>query len=137
MGSIRRPSNSGSIGTKGIEFIRCVDGHEPQIHKIWCLGYDGVTLEVHLTAQIEVCAGTVGQFMTNYLAENGCRTPVIGQFSITGSVKLLGIPFSAWGHVLLFIENLQAPTATYGWGDANNSNQKWGVIQGELTEMLQ
>ena len=29
---------------------------------------------------------------------------------------------------LLFIENLQVPTVTSGWGDADNSNQEWGVI---------
>ena len=70
----------------------------------------------------------MGQFKTNYLAENGRRIPVIGQLSIYGSVKLLGILADAWGHVLPFIENLQAPTVPSGCGDTNTSNQNQGVF---------
>ena len=92
MGSICRPYDSGSGGTKGVEFIRCVDGQDPQIHEIWCLGSYGVTREVHLTAQIDVGAETVGQVLTQYLSENGRIIPVIGQISINGNFELLGIP---------------------------------------------
>ena len=69
--------------------------------------------------------------MTNYLAENGRRITVIGQISIKGSVKRLGIPSDAWGCGLPFIENIQDPTVTHGWGDEDTSNQKCLVIPGE------
>ena len=130
MGSIRRISDSGNGGTEGVKFIQFIDGQEPQIHEIWCLSYDGVTCEVHPTAQTDVVTGTVGQLTTNCLAENGRRIPVIGQLSINESVKLLGIPSKAWGRGLPFIKNFQAPTVLYGWGVADTSNQNWGIILG-------
>ena len=68
--------------------------------------------------------------MTNYLAENGCRIPFIGELFINGSIKILGIPAEAWGRGFPFIESLQAPTVTSGWGDANTCNQNWGVSPG-------
>ena len=91
MGSIYRPSNPGSGGTEDTKFIRCVDGREPQIHELWCLGLDNMTREVHPTAQVEVIAETVGEFMTNYLADKGRRISIIRQLSINGCVKILGI----------------------------------------------
>ena len=91
MGSIYPSSCYGSRSTKDVEFVQCVDCQDPQIHKIWCLGSVGVIREFHLTAQIDVGDGTVGQFMKNYLAENGHRIPVIGQLSINRSVKCLGV----------------------------------------------
>ena len=109
MGSIHVPADSASRGTEGVEFIQFVDGQEPQIHEILCLGTNGVTCEVHPTAQIDVGAKTIGQFTTQYLPENGCRIPVIGQICINGSVKILGIHADAWGYGLLFIENVQDP----------------------------
>ena len=77
MGYIRRSSDSGSGGTEDTKFVQCVDGGETQIHKLWCLGLDNITQEVHLTERVEVGAGTVGEFTTNYLAENGRRIPII------------------------------------------------------------
>ena len=71
MVSIRQNYDSGSGGTKCVVFIRCIDGHDPQIHEICCLGYDGITHEIHPTAQVDIGAGAVGQFTTNCLAENG------------------------------------------------------------------
>ena len=130
MGSIRQTSDSGSGGTKGVEFIWCVDGQDPQIHGIWCLCSDGVTREVHWTAQIEVGAGTVGKCTNNYLSENWHRIPIIGQISINGNVKLLGIPDFVRNGGLYFIENLQAPTVPSVWGGDDASNHKWGVIPG-------
>ena len=92
MGSICQISDSVCGGNKDVEFIQCVDGREPQINEMWCLGSDSVTREIHPTVQVEVGDGTVGQFTTNYLAENGRRIPIIGQLSINRIVKLLGIP---------------------------------------------
>ena len=39
MKSIRRPPDSGSRGTEDVNFIRCVDGQDTQLHKMWCLGW--------------------------------------------------------------------------------------------------
>ena len=70
MGSIRQTSNPGSRSTEDTAFVQCVDGREPQIHELWCLGLDNITCEVHPTSRVEFPAGTVGEFVTNYLAEN-------------------------------------------------------------------
>ena len=59
---------------------------------MWCFGLDNVTHEIHPIAQVEVGAGTVGEFTKNYLAKNGRRILIIGQLSINGSVLFLGIP---------------------------------------------
>ena len=64
MGPICWSSYCVSGGKKGVEFIQYVDDQEPQMHKIWCLISDGVTCEVHPTAQIDVGAETFGQFVT-------------------------------------------------------------------------
>ena len=125
MGSIHRPSDSGRGDTKGVGFFRCVDVQEPLINKIWCLGSDGVTREVHLTAQIYFNAETVGQFLTQYLTENGRIILVIGQIFINRGVKLLGIPADAWGCGFLFIENIECPIVPSSWGDVDTSNQNW------------
>ena len=125
MGYIRRPSDSGRGGTKYVDLIPCVDGQEPQIHKMWCLGSNGVTHKIHPTERVEVGARTMGQFTTNYLAENGRRIHIIGKISINGSVKLWGIPNFVRNSRFSFIENLQSPTVPSGWGGANTSNQNW------------
>ena len=65
VGAIRRRSDSGSGDKDGLEFIRCVDGRDPQIHEVWSFGEDGVTREVHLTARVDFGAGFVGKFVTN------------------------------------------------------------------------
>ena len=124
MGSVCRNSDSGSRGTKCVEFIQCIDGDKPQIHKIWCPSSDGITRGVHLTAQIYVGAATVGPFTTNFLSENECNIPVIRQIYINGSVKILDISADAWGCRLPFIENVQAPNDHTYWGNGGTSNNK-------------
>ena len=96
------------------------------MHKIWRLGSDGITREVHPTAQIDIGAGTMGQFSYDYLAENGWRIPILGQISINGSVKMLGIPNLCRTSGPMFIENLLAlilsvgviRTGSFPWGGA-------------------
>ena len=100
------------------------------MHKIWCLGSDGVNCEFRPKAQIYVGAETVGQFVTQYFAENGRRIPIIGQISINGSVKILGIPDDDWVCGLPFIENVLDLTVPHGWGDNDTSNQNWPIIPG-------
>ena len=89
MGTIRRPLGYGNGGTQSNALIQCIKGQEPQIHKFWCLGLDGICCKVHPTACGEVPAGTVGDFFTDYLAENGRQIPIIGQLSINNSVQFL------------------------------------------------
>ena len=59
MGSILIPSDYGGGSTEGTAFIQFVDGQEPHIHKLWCLGLDGIIHKVHPTAQVEVPDGTI------------------------------------------------------------------------------
>ena len=79
---------------------------------------------------MEVAAGNVGKLLANYLDENGRRIPILGKISINGSVKLLGIPDFIRNSGPLFVENLQSPTVPSGWGNADTSNQNWGVLPG-------
>ena len=62
VGSIDSPYDSGGGDAEGPKFIQCMDGQEPQIHEVWTFGEDGVTREVHPTAQVDVSAGLVGEF---------------------------------------------------------------------------
>ena len=100
---ICRPSNPGSRSTKDLAFVQCVDGREPLIHEVWSQGLYNITCKVHPTALVQVIAGTVGEFATNYLTENGRRFQIIRQLSINGSVQLLGVPAQAWTRGLPFI----------------------------------
>ena len=63
--SIRRTSDSGSGDNEGPEFIQCVYGQEPQIHEFWAFGDDGVTIEVHPTARVDITARVVLEFLSN------------------------------------------------------------------------
>ena len=90
------------------------------MHEICPLGSEGVTREVYLTVWLDVGDGTVGQFLKNYLAENSRRIDILSQISINGSVKFLGIPDFHRTSGPMFIENLQAPHDTTGWGDGGN-----------------
>ena len=110
------------------KFIRCVDGREPQIHELWCLRLENVTREIHLIVLLEFSAGTMGEFTTNNLAENGRIIPIIRQLSINISVQFWGISNFGRRIGLSFIENLQAPIITTGWVHANTYNQNWLVI---------
>ena len=67
MGSIYRLSDYGSRGTKNVDFIRCVNGWDPQLPKVWCLSSNNVTCELHPLARVEFDAGTVRHFTINDL----------------------------------------------------------------------
>ena len=55
-----------------------MDVREPQVREVWTFGEDGVTPEVHPTARVDVGAGFVGGFSTNYLTGDGRRIPMFG-----------------------------------------------------------
>ena len=126
MGTIYRPSYSGSGGTEATAFIQCINGREPQIHELWCLCLDRICRKVHSTAYVEVPAGTIRYFVTDYIAKNGRQIPIIGQLSVNGSVQFLGLTDQAWGSGFPFITNLLARVESTGWGSPNNYNQNWG-----------
>ena len=65
VGSIGRTSDSGSGEEDIPDFIRCVDGRDPQIHEVWDFGDDDVTCEVHLSVQVDVSTGVVEGFTYN------------------------------------------------------------------------
>ena len=122
MGSICWPSNPGRRSTEDTAFIQYFDGREPQIHEVWSLVLCRIILEVHPTAQVEVVSGTIREFVTNYLPENGQKIQIIRQLSINNSVQFLGVPYQAWGFGLLFLSNLQAPAEATGWVIRNYTN---------------
>ena len=64
-----------------------MDRREPQIHEAWTFGEDGITREVHLTAQVDVVAGFVEEFATNYLTPSWRRIYMFGINYINGSVE--------------------------------------------------
>ena len=130
MESIRRNSDPGNGGTEDNKFIWCVDGQGTQIHKLWCLSLVNVTRKVHLTVHVEVGAGPVGEFTTNYLARNGHRITIIGQLSINRSVQFLGIPDFVRGSGFSFIPSLQATTDTTGLWHGVTFNNNWIVSPG-------
>ena len=82
MGNIYRPFYSGSGGNDATSFIQCINGREPRIHELWCLGFDGISWKVHPTARVDVTDGTMGEFVTDYPAENGRRINIIGQIFV-------------------------------------------------------
>ena len=126
MGSIHRPSDSGSRITESTAFIQCVDGREPQIHELGCLGLVNISRKFHPTARVYFLDVTVREFLTGYLSENGHRTHIIGKLSVSDSVQFLGVTDECRGSGLPFIFNLQAFVDTTGWGSGNYYNQDWG-----------
>ena len=89
MGYIRRPSNSGIWDTDATAVIQYINGREPQIHELWCLGLDGISHKVHPTSRVDVIAITVGGFVTDYFAENGRRIKITRKISVNDSIQFL------------------------------------------------
>ena len=87
MKSIQRPSDSGRGIIEATAIIQCVDGREPQIHDLWYLVLNGISCKVCTTSQVDVTAGTVGEVVTNNLAENRHRIYIIGQLSVNDRVQ--------------------------------------------------
>ena len=83
--------------------------------------------EVHLTAQVDVSAGVMGEFLSNYLTESGRMIPILGRISINGSVEWLCVPnFHITGGPFWSVNLLYT---CFSWGDSvTTTNQNW-VIQ--------
>ena len=86
VGAFSQPSNSGSGANDRLEFICCVGGREPQIHKLWIFSKDGMTQEVHPFARIDVGNFSGDCFRTAYATEIGRRVSIYGRKPINGSV---------------------------------------------------
>ena len=89
---------------------------------------DNISCKVHPKSQVQVIYGTVGEFLTDYIAKNGRIIQIIRQIPINYSVQFLGVPDNGGGSGFPFICNLQAPVEDTGWESANNCNQDWGGI---------
>ena len=111
---MRCRANFGSGGEYGTKFFRCVDGRQPQIHEVWTFAEDGVTREVHLTARVDVSAGFVGEFDSDYLTPSWRRVPMFGRIYINGSVEWLGVPDFLRNDELTWTLNLLDPYANRG-----------------------
>ena len=96
MGSILRSSAYVIRITEATAFIQCVDVQEPHIDEFWCLGLDRISRKLHSTAQVEVTHGTVGEFVTNHLAENGRIIQITRKLSVNDSVQFWGMPDQGW-----------------------------------------
>ena len=125
MGTIRKPSDYGSGGSETSAFIQCINGRETQINELWCMGLDSIFREVHHIARVDILAGTIGEFFTNYLDLNGRRIAIIGKFSVNGSVQFLGFSDQTLGSGLPYIVNLLDKFDTTGCVISNNSNHIW------------
>ena len=90
MGIICGTSDSGSGVAEGTAFIQCINGQEPQIHELWCLGLEVISRKFYPMEHLDVTTGTVGSFLTEYLAKNGRIIEITGQLSINDSVQFLG-----------------------------------------------
>ena len=115
VGVIRQTSRSGSGADDGLEFIRCVDGRQPQIHKLWSFAEDGITREVHPFLQIDVGDFSGNCFQTDYTTEIGCTVAIYGWKSINESVECLNVPAPFYGTGVAWIENILVPSPR--WGD--------------------
>ena len=105
IGTIYRPLNPISGVLRPIHFNQCIHGQEPQSHKLWCMVFYNISRKVRPTAHAEVPDRAVGEFVTNYLSENGRQTKIIRQLSVNVRVQFLGLSEQAWRSGLSFIAN--------------------------------
>ena len=114
MGNIRRPSKSVIGGSETGSFFQFVNGREPKTHEFWCHGIYGICCEMHHYSRIVTPDGTVGEFVTENISENGRRNKIIGELFINGSVQFIGIS-EIWGRGLSFIPNPRVTYCFRGW----------------------
>ena len=72
--AIRWPSDSGCGDAYRSKFVRCIDGCNPEVHKGWIWGDDGITPKVRSTVRFDVNPWITRDFATNYFTETGSRT---------------------------------------------------------------
>ena len=121
MGDIRRNYDSGSGDPDPGAFLQCVNGREPMVHKFWCHRVDRLCREVFPTARIDIPAGTIIEFVTEYLSADGRCNRIIGELSINESLQSIRLS-EIWGSGLPYIFNHRAPEATRVWGSTGFTN---------------
>ena len=109
-----------------------MDGKDPQIHEVWTFGEDGVTREVHPTAQVDFGAGIVRDFTTNYLTGIWRRFPMFVKIYINGSVEWLGIPDFHRTDGLAWTAIILDPRPSLGDG-GYTTNTNWGSQYGGVS----
>ena len=97
-------------------------GREPQIHEVWAFGEDGITREVHPTAQVDVGAEFVEEFAKKHLTEGWYRIPIFGRIYINGNFEWLGIPDFHRTDGTAWTANLLAPCSS--WGDGGTTTNQ-------------
>ena len=125
----RWPSDSSCGDADRSKFICCVDCYEPEVNEVLILGEDGVTPEVHPTAQVDVDAGVVCKFATNYITENGFKTSIFCKKPINGSFEFLGVPDPFRTNGPYWIDNILFPIPAWGVG-GTMTNFNWGSQPG-------
>ena len=123
VGVIRQPSNSGSRSDDRLDFIRCVGGREPQIHKLWTFPEGGITRKVRPFARVDVGDFSGDCFQAYYTTEERRRVTIFGQISINASIEWLGVPIPFYDTSgVPWIDNILVPELC--WGDGA-SYQVW------------
>ena len=87
------------------------------------------TREVHPTARIDVGAGFVGEFATNYLTPSWRMIPMLGVNSINGSVQWLEVPAPLRTNKPPWTDNILAPSTAWGTG-GTAKKINWGSQPG-------
>ena len=119
---IFRNSDSGCGDYDGPKFICCVDGRQPDIHEVWTFGEDGVTLEVHPPACVDVGAFVSDYFATDYLNPTWRRVPMFDRESVNGSVEWLDVPSFLRNDGPPLTLNLLSPYADWGCREFSTSH---------------
>ena len=116
VGVIISTFRSGSRGKGGIEFIRCVDGREPQIHKLWTFAEDDITREVYPFARVDVGNLSGDCLQTYYMTEERRRVTIFGWISINVSIEWIHVPIPFYDTAgVPWIDNILVPELC--WGD--------------------
>ena len=85
-----------------------------------------ISCKDHPTECLEILDGTIKEFVTNYLAENGRQIDITGKLYINDIIQFLALSDQAWVSGLPFIASLLDHVEATGWGGFNNSNQNQG-----------
>ena len=120
------PSDSSCGDADRSKFICFVYGREPKVNEVWILDEDGVTPEVHHTAQVDVDARFLCKFATIYLTENGFKTSIFCENSINRSFEFFSVPDPLKTNGPYLIDNILVTILAWGFG-GTVTNLNWGI----------
>ena len=81
-------------------------------------GLDGISRDVHPTAQFGIPPGTDREFITEYLTNDRRHIRIVGKYYVNGSVQFTVIT-EGWvssSDILPYIPNATIPDESIGWG---------------------